>query len=78
MQVAAWVLAQRAVHNGEIDADVFAREPDYRLGARAVCRDDSMHDHPAIPAPLANLLDRSLRLYVRVERLDEMQRRTLH
>lgn len=78
MQAAAWLLVQRAVHNGEIDLQDVRSDPKYRLGARQVCRDDSMHDHSAIPGPLADLLARSLNLYVRIERLDGMQRRTLH
>jgi regulator of CtrA degradation len=78
MQAAAWLLVQRAVHNGEIDPDEARHDPKYRLGARKVCRDDSMHGHPAIPGPLLDLLERSLNLYVRIERLDGMQQRTIH
>lgn len=78
MQVTAWLLVQRAVHNGELDSEIVANDPQYRLGSRTVCRDDSAHLHPAIPATLTDLLERSLNLYIRIERLDEMQRRTLH
>jgi regulator of CtrA degradation len=78
MQATAWLLAQRAVHSGELTPETVRDEPRFRLGARKVCRDDSMHCHPAIPGPLADLLERSLSLYVRIERLDEMQRRVLH
>jgi regulator of CtrA degradation len=78
MQAAAWLLAQRAVHNGEIDPLDIQRDPKYRLGARKVCRDDSMHDHPAIPRGLGDLLKRSLNLYIRIERLDSMQSATIH
>ena len=78
MQAIAWLLARRAVHNGEIDAQTVLTDPQYRLGARTVCRDDTMHCHPAMSEPLNDLLERSLRLYVRIERLDEVHRRIVH
>lgn len=78
MQATAWLLARRAVHNGEIDQETVLTDPQYRLGGRKVCRDDSMHLHPAIPEPLGDLLERSLNLYIRIERLDEMHRRVIH
>src|SRR5271167_4951243 len=72
--VMAWLLAQKAVHAGEITLAEAAAEP-FALGGRTTC----LAEHPGIAALgddwLAGLLDRSLRLYVRVSRLDEMVRR---
>jgi regulator of CtrA degradation len=72
--VMAWLLAQKAVHAGEITLAEAAAEP-FALGGRTTC----LTEHPGIAALgddwLAGLLDRSLRLYVRVSRLDEMVRR---
>lgn len=78
MQVVAWLMTQRAVHEGELTAIQVANDPKYRLSATKVCRDDSSHHHPAIPAALEDMLDRSLNLYIRVERLDEMLCRSIH
>jgi regulator of CtrA degradation len=78
MQSTAWLLARRAVHNGELDPETVRSDPQYRLGAREVCRDDTMHCHPAISEELCDLLERSLSLYIRIERLDELHRRIVH
>lgn len=78
MQVVAWLLTQRAIHAGELSASEVADGAQYRLGATDVCRDDSHHRHPAIPTMLTDMLDRSLNLYIRVERLDEMMNRSIH
>jgi regulator of CtrA degradation len=70
MQVASWLLVQRAVREGEM-APASACEDRYRLGAEAVC----MADHPAeideLPMGLLELLDRSGKLYERVRHLDK-------
>lgn len=72
--VMAWLLAQKAVHAGEITLAEAAAEP-FALGGRTTC----LSEHPGIAALgddwLTGLLDRSLRLYIRVSRLDEMVRR---
>jgi len=78
MQVVAWLLIQRAVHAGELTAEEVASDAQYRLGAAGVCRDDSQHHHPTTPDELADLLDRSLNLYVRIERLDELLHASIH
>jgi len=78
MQVIAWLLHQRAVHAGELRANDVAERAEYRLGALGVCRDDSQHRHPAIPPTLCDMLDRSLNLYIRTQRLDEMMHRSVH
>jgi regulator of CtrA degradation len=78
MQVVSWLLIQRAIHAGELSAAEVAEDDDYRLGATRVCRDDSQHRHPAIPSTMSDMLDRSLNLYVRVARLDELMHTNVH
>jgi regulator of CtrA degradation len=72
--VMAWLLAQKAVHAGEITLAEAAVEP-FALGGRATCLDE----HPGVTAIgdawLNTLLVRSRHLYIRVSRLDEMVRR---
>lgn len=74
-QIMAWLLAQRAVFNGEISQ----RDALGDRGALAeveICMEGEEWA-PAAPQRLASLLDRSRRLYVRVARLDELARRQL-
>lgn len=66
MQVASWLLVQRAVREGDMPPES-AREERYRLGAEDVCRGATTED---LPAGLLLLLDRSERLYERVRHLD--------
>jgi len=69
MQVASWLLVQRAVREGDMEPEA-ACEDRYRLAAEEVCRGG--HDAPEedLPAGLLVLLDRSERLYERVRHLD--------
>lgn len=78
MQVVAWLLTQRAIYAGELSAAEVAGDAQYRLSAASVCHDDSQHRHPAIPSPMSDMLDSSLNLYIRVERLDELMHRRIH
>lgn len=71
MQVASWLLVQRAVAEGEMTADEAAKEK-YRLGAREICRGRRAENADLLPAKLLDLLDRSMHLYERVERLDQL------
>ena len=66
MQVASWLLVQRAVREGDMPPES-AREDRYRLGAEDICRGATTED---LPAGLLVLLDRSERLYERVRHLD--------
>jgi regulator of CtrA degradation len=68
MQSASWLLVQRAVREGEMSAKD-ARDPKYRLGARSVCAGGG-EMFPDLPARLMDLLERSKRLYERVDRLE--------
>lgn len=71
VQVMAWLLVQKAVHAGEIDAEE-ADRPERRLGGREICAEPGPWDLTGLPRRLALLLDRSRALYQRVARLDEM------
>lgn len=70
MQVASWLLVQRAVSEQEMTADEAAKEK-YRLGAREICRGKRMEATDTLPAKLVELLERSAHLYERVDRLDQ-------
>jgi regulator of CtrA degradation len=70
-QVIAWLLVQKAVHAGEMER-AQAAEPQNRLGGQKVCKVDAPAGAEALPDRLTDLLDRSLGLYARVERLDAL------
>ena len=69
MQVASWLLVQRAVREGDMAPDA-ACEDRYRLSAEDVCRTAGEAADEGLPAELLVLLDRSERLYERVRHLD--------
>lgn len=71
VQIMAWLLVQRAVHAGEIDAEE-ADRPERRLGGGEICVGPAPWDATGLPRRLQVLLDRSQALYTRVARLDEM------
>jgi regulator of CtrA degradation len=68
MQAASWLLVQRAVREGEMSS-ADARDPKYRLGARTICS-TTAEPSEELPPRLMDLLERSQRLYERVDRLD--------
>jgi regulator of CtrA degradation len=69
-QVMAWLLAQKAVFAGDLSADEAARPP-LRLGGHAVCLFEG-EGARALPDGIRRLSARARRLYVRVQRLDQM------
>jgi regulator of CtrA degradation len=73
-QVMAWLLAQRAAFNGEISREEAAGER-FRLSEQKICMAETEGED--LPQRLRELLDQSRRLYVRVARLDELNRRAL-
>jgi regulator of CtrA degradation len=73
-QVMAWLFIQRAVHEGEISADE-AKQEECRLGGREICLDNDPDMLAALPAHFGTLMERSLKLYQRIARLDEMVQR---
>jgi len=74
MQVASWLLVQRAILDGEMTPTQASQEK-YRLGAREVCLAPAMEGTELLPQRLQELLDRSAHLYDRVDRLDQMMYR---
>lgn len=68
MQVASWLLVQRAVRQGEMSPEL-ACERGYRLGGDAAPGKEA-GGSDGLPHPLNQLLDRSARLYERVRHLD--------
>ena len=72
MQAASWLLVQRAVHDGDMEADQAASSR-YRLGSREICLGaPSEHGEDLLPEALRDLLARSDNLYRRILRLDEI------
>jgi regulator of CtrA degradation len=71
MQVASWLLVQRAVSEGEMSEEEAARDK-YRLGAKEICRGRRLEAADVLPVKLVDLLERSAQLYERVERLDQL------
>jgi regulator of CtrA degradation len=67
MQVASWLLVQRAVREGDMAAES-AQDASYRLAAEASA--ETFAEADALPQPLAELLSRSERLFDRVRHLD--------
>jgi regulator of CtrA degradation len=73
--IMAWLMVQRAVFTGKIDAQEAARS--YGLDFKDICMVDNRMLHGILPSYVCFLLDRSLELYERVHRLDD-QFRNLH
>ncbi|MGE5516732.1 MAG: DUF1465 family protein [Bacteroidota bacterium] len=69
-QVMAWLMMQRAVHDGEIAVEQALIEEN-RLSGGEVCWDDSFSADVTLPNGLRSLLARSLQLYQRVARLEQ-------
>ncbi|MBE9558672.1 MAG: DUF1465 family protein [Proteobacteria bacterium] len=70
-QVMAWLMAQRAVHEGEIGADELVKDK-YRLEGQRVCLKRAIDEmEEDLPDGLNDLMNRSYSLYSRINRLDE-------
>ena len=70
MQAASWLLVQRAVHEGEMEAEQAAGDR-YRLGSKEICLGGREDGTDLLPQTLQDLLKRSDDLYRRIERLDD-------
>ena len=70
MQVASWLLVQRAVREGDM-APASACEDRYRLNAEEVSRNNADAARGELPRGLTGLADRAERLYERVRHLDK-------
>lgn len=71
MQAASWLLVQRAVHDGDMDAKDAANDR-YRLGSKEICLGGTGEGIDQLPPTLQDLLGRSDNLYRRIERLDDV------
>jgi len=70
-QVMAWLMAQRALHEGEIGEEEFIKDK-YRLEGQRVCLKRAIDDmKDELPDGLNDLMNRSYSLYNRINRLDE-------
>ena len=70
----AWLLAQRAIHEGEMTVDE-ARSAEHRLSASERCLADDGIKRADLPPGLRSLVRRSTRLFRRVAQLDSMMDR---
>lgn len=71
MQVASWLLVQRAVARDEMSVEEAGTQR-YRLGAKELCYAHPIEGAEELPHPLADMISRSRRLYARIDRLDKM------
>lgn len=76
-QVMAWLMMQRAVHEGEVEVTE-ALSDNNRLSGAEVCLDDTFSEDETLPGGLRSLLDRSFRLYQRVVRLEAQMMQRLN
>ena len=74
-QVMAWLLAQKALHAGEITLSELASDR-FALGGERICADNDSAHSPELPLRLRRLLNRSHNLYQRIARLDALVRQT--
>ena len=70
MQAASWLLVQRAVHEGDMEA-ADAQSDRYRLGSKEICLGAAKEGTEMLPAMLQDLLLRSDHLYRQIARLDD-------
>ena len=73
-QIMAWLLAQRAVHQGEMTVGE-VRSDEYRLAVSENRLADEAARPAVLPPGLRSLLRRSTRLVRRIAQLDSMMRR---
>lgn len=73
MQLASWLLLQRAVSAGEITREAAGSER-HRIDLNTIGAGQKLAGAEQLPAGLADLIARSLRLHERVLMLDEMIR----
>jgi regulator of CtrA degradation len=74
MQMASWLLLQRAIAAGEMSADEALREK-HRISLGDIGRGHDLKGGEQMPTGLKSLVDRSLRLLERIKTLDSMLNR---
>jgi regulator of CtrA degradation len=71
MQLASWLLLQRAIGAGELSNDEARREKQ-RISLVDIGRGNPLTGAEQLPAALLELVERSLKLHARVQKLDAM------
>lgn len=71
MQLASWLLLQRAIGTGEMSPDE-AKKEKHRISLTDIGRGHSLNGAEQLPAPLLDIIERSLSLHQRVMKLDVM------
>ncbi|NJM31038.1 MAG: DUF1465 family protein [Rhizobiales bacterium] len=71
MQLASWLLLQRAISAGELTIED-ARKEKHRISLNDIGRGHDLTGSEQIPADLKELVERSLRLHERIQKLDAM------
>ena len=73
MQLASWLLLQRAVKDGELTANEAQKEK-YRINLKEVGAQSEAEEGGDLPVALGDLIARSFALYRRIIHLDDMLR----
>ncbi len=71
MQLASWLLLQRAITTGEVTRDDMTREKS-RVNLNDIGSGNKIPGSESLPRGLLDLVDRSLRLHERIVKLDVM------
>ena len=71
MQLASWLLLQRAIGAGELTVED-ARKENHRISLNDIGRGHDLAGAEALPDALKALVDRSLTLHQRIQKLDSM------
>jgi regulator of CtrA degradation len=71
MQLASWLLLQRAIGSGEVTGED-ARKEKHRISLSDIGRGNPLTGEDQLPEALKGLVERSLRLHLRVQKLDAM------
>jgi regulator of CtrA degradation len=71
MQLASWLLLQRAIGAGELTVED-ARKENHRISLSDIGKGHDLAGAEALPDALKALVDRSLTLHLRIQKLDSM------
>ena len=71
MQLASWLLLQRAIGAGELTVED-ARKENHRISLNDIGRGHDLAGAESLPDALKALVDRSLTLHLRIQKLDSM------
>ncbi len=75
MQLASWLLIRRAVNEGEMTIEQ-AEEEEYKVKLHAIGSLARAKGYEQLPSSMTDLVERSLRFYDRILKLDHMIRET--